>query len=206
MSTGHDLDRTQPPVSGAARAFSFPPPKLHRASSGLEILAIERPDLPMVGIEYLNRAGGKHNPTQTPGLASFTASLLDEGTTRRSSSEISEQIERLGGHLIPSAGWECAAVSVGVLQDDLDFGVELLREITTSPSFPDSEVERIRRHRLAELARHRHDPSALASKQLLQTLYPDSPYGNILLGTKKSLESLGRDELSGFWHQHLRRR
>ena len=199
-----DLDRSSPPVSGSARPFSFPPPKLHRASSGLEIITIERSDLPMVGIEYLNRAGGKHNPVETPGLASFTASLLDEGTSHRTSTEISEQIERLGGHLIPSAGWECAAVSVAVLQQDLDFGIELLQEIVLSPSFPESEVERIRRHRLAELARHRHDPSALASRHLLQALYPDSAYGNILLGTRSTLEALGRDDLEGFWRRHLR--
>ncbi len=204
MSFNGELDRSRPPESGSARSFSFPEPILHRAPSGLEILAIERSDLPMLGVEYLNRAGGKNNPVETPGLASFTASLLDEGTVHRTSDEISEQIEQLGGHLIPSAGWECAAVSVGVLQQDLDFGIELLQEIVNQPSFPDSEVERIRRHRLAELARHRHDPSALASRHLLQTLYPESAYGNILLGTRSSLETLGRNDLEAFWRQHLR--
>ena len=55
--------------------------------------------LPLVHLRLLLTSGGHHASADAPGLPSFTAALLDEGTSRRTGIELAAKIERLGGYL-----------------------------------------------------------------------------------------------------------
>jgi zinc protease len=194
-------DRSSPPPLTAPRRASVPPILRARLRNGLRILAVETHEVPLVSLELGCEAGAEHDAAALAGRATLTAALLDEGTARRSSSEIAATIESLGGHLSTVAGWEAATVRLGVLTPSLEPAFELAAEILRSPTFPPEEFERLRRQRQAELLHRRTQPAALAEERLARVLYGDGPYGRPLSGDEASTATLTRDDAVDFFRQ-----
>ncbi|MFQ5524906.1 MAG: M16 family metallopeptidase [Thermoanaerobaculia bacterium] len=198
------LDRSRPPeAAGAARPFVFPAFERRRLSCGTDLLSIHAGNLPLVHLRLLIGAGGHHAPADLPGLPSFMAALMDEGTARRSGPELAAEIERLGGYLGTGAGWDAAVVETEVLVEDLATGLDLMAEVAREPSFPNHEVGRVRRQLQAEIEHRRTDPAAVASEHFARVLYRGTVYDRPLIGTGDSLDRADRDTVVGFHSRHV---
>ncbi|MDX1383381.1 MAG: pitrilysin family protein, partial [Thermoanaerobaculia bacterium] len=196
------LDRSRPPVPGRAADFSFPGFLHTRLDSGMEVYVLRRTGTPLVGMRMVLPAGAQHDPAARPGLAAFTAALMAEGTRARSSQEVADRIEGLGGSLGSTASWNSATVSVAALSSHLETAFSLLAEVVTSPGFLPQELERKRRERLAEWLRRRDQPAALAEECFAAGVYAGTPYDHPLLGTRASLEAIDGGEIGTFWADH----
>ena len=104
------LDRSRPPAPAAARGFDFPEFERRHLDNGLELWLAPIRRLPLVDAQLVVDAGSVHDPAESPGLANFTAAVIDEGTATRDSREIAVTVERLGGYLHSGAGWVFASV------------------------------------------------------------------------------------------------
>lgn len=194
------LDRSVPPRPGPPPRVTLP--EFHRftLTSGLEVVVVERPGVPLVHLELMVR-GGVWSQEGRPGLAGFAMDLLDEGTSRRSALEIAEAVEGMGGELVTEARWDHSVVSLNLLSPRLEEGLALMAEVTLAPAFSPDEVERVRRERMNRILQSMDDPAQRANDLLLETLYgPDHPYGRPLLGTRESLEAITREEMEA-WHR-----
>ena len=72
--------------------------------NGITMLFVETHALPMVNISIAIKAGAIYDPPEKGGVAGLTAALLDEGTRNRSSRQIAEEIDFIGGRLSASGG------------------------------------------------------------------------------------------------------
>jgi len=197
------VDRTIPPPPGPLRPFRFPPFLRTRLPNGLTVLATRMSGVPLVSMELVvPTAGGQHDPNGREGLATLTAGLIDEGTVRRDSMEIAASVERLGGFLTTGADWDVGYLAAGLLAGNRAQGLELLAEILASPTFPEAEVERLRRQRLAEILRRGHDPSALADERLNRVIYAGTVYAGSLIGTEGSVPVIDRESVLDFYRRH----
>jgi zinc protease len=196
------VDRTVPPPPGEIRPFRFPPFLRTRLANGLAVLAARLPGPPLVSIEIVAPAGGQFDPQGVEGLAALTAALLDEGTARRSSIEIAAFAERLGGYFTTGADWDVGYLATGLLSHHRAAGLELLAEVAASPTFPEAEIERLRRQRLTEILRRSQDPSALADDRFNREVYRGTVYAHPLLGDAESVSRLDRDSMVAFYRRH----
>jgi zinc protease len=193
--------RTSPPAGGVLRPFRFPPFLRRRLANGLTVLSARHANVPLVSLELVAPAGGQHDPPARPGLATLTASLLDEGAGGRSSIEIAAWVERLGGYLTTGADWDVGYLATGMLSSHWRAGLDLLAEVMEHPTFPAAEVERLRRQRLAEILRREADPSALADDALAALIYRGTVYAHSLLGSPESISALTREEVAAFYRR-----
>ncbi len=196
------LDRTSPPPAGELRPFRFPAFVKRPIPGGPTVYASRVAGFPLVSLELSSRAGAHHDPVERAGLATFTASVIDEGTRQRDSLEIAAWMERLGGYLVSAADWDTGYVAAAMLTQNVDAGLELLAEIALTPTFPEKEIERIRRQRLAEMMRRGFDPGAQADDRLSEVIYGGTSYSSPLLGRVESLSALDRDALVAFYERH----
>ncbi len=196
-------ERSRPPLPGRARATELPTFDRLELGDGAQLLAIRMRGAPLVSLELTCPAGAELDPPHRRGLATFTAGLLDEGTARRSSSQIAADIEGLGGSLSTGADWSAAYLRAGLLAPHRGAALELLAELVTQPLFPVPEVERLRRQRLAELLRRRNEPGTQADERFARVLYGDGPYGGSLVGDEAAVESYSRDDCAGFYRAHF---
>ncbi len=193
-------DEAPPPTD--ARGFRFPPFLHRRCKNGLEIYAARVPRVPLATLEWVFPAGGHWDPPGLPGLATLSASLIDEGTATSSSLEIARRAEDLGGYLASYAEWDYGAVEVGLLASELAPAFDLLTEVATAPIFPEREIERLKSLRTTELERRRFEPGTLADQLLARVLYLGTPYAESPLGTIESVSRIGREEALDFYRRH----
>src|SRR5688500_16173178 len=89
-------------------------------------------------------AGSRDEPAALAGASHFLEHLVFKGTASRSSREISELIDAVGGDLNASTGREDTSFYVRVLDDDAPLGLDLLCETVLGPLLTpaDMDVER----------------------------------------------------------------
>jgi zinc protease len=172
--------------------------------NGMTILLLERDSLPFITVNVSIRAGSVFETAEKAGLASITADLLTEGTQSRSSSQISEEIDFIGGSLGSSGGIDYASASMKVLTKDSDKGFNLLADILRRPSFSDMEIDRSMSQIKAGIISKEDDPSTVAAEAFNKALFGDHPYARPAEGTLESLENIGREDIINF-HNKLYR-
>src|SRR5215471_14089388 len=114
----------------------------HTLKNELKVLLVENRSLPTVSITASVLAGARHDPEAKAGQAIMVSRLLDEGTENRTSLEIADAIESVGGAIDTDGSFERIAASAGVLNKDVDLGLELLSDLLIRPVFPQDYVEK----------------------------------------------------------------
>ncbi len=166
--------------------------------NGMVILHTARHSVPMVSVVMAIKAGSISEPPAKAGLAYLTAALLNEGTQQRTSREISEAIEFVGGSLSASAGDDYTTASLTVLKKDIELGFNLLSDIVLHPAFREEEIARKKRITMNWLIQQQEDPGAVASIDFARAVYGDHPYGRQVQGTVDSIPTITRQDLIDF--------
>lgn len=195
--------RNTPPAPGPARPLNLPVPAQFQLSNGLKVLFSERPGLPLVAASLVLRRGSGANPADHPGLASFTARMLQQGTISRSALQIADRAADLGTTINTRASYDSSRVGSGCLTRSFPDVLELLADVALHPNFPQTEIDRVRSERLAALVQEQDEPFAVATRVYSAALYgPKNSYGYPDIGTTDSLKTISREQLEQFWQQN----
>jgi len=204
-ATGINRDepwRKTPPKPGPAPKFTLPQGESFTLPNGLTVIHHYNPALPLVAAELVIKSGSDANPDDQPGLAGFTAQLLEEGTATRSAPRIADEIAQLGAFLGSASTADASTVSLLSLRSTFGQALDVMADVVQHPAFPTAEVERQRAARLGELAQQRDDPAAVAAVAAVGALYgPRHPYGYGQLGTEPAIRATTRDDLYQFWRR-----
>lgn len=195
--------RKDPPKPGPSSPLHLPVPQEFKLSNGLTVLYSERPGLPVVAASLVLRSGSGANPADKPGLASFTARMLQQGTATRNALQIADSAADLGASLGSRASMDSSSVGTQVLTRNFSEALELLADVAIHPTFPKDEIERVRKEREAALVQEKDDPFSVATRVMRNALYgPHNPYGYPDIGTSESLKTISREDLVKFWQEH----
>jgi zinc protease len=182
----------------ASQASGGPLAERELLSNNMVLLHAERKALPIVTVVMAVRAGSIAEPSDKAGLAYLTAALLNEGTAKRTSREISEAIEFVGGSLSASAGQDYATISLSVLKKDIDLGFDLLSDILMNPAFNEDEIKRKKRITKNWLIQQNEEPGAVASIAFSKAVFGEHPYARQVQGTVESIDSIVRQDIVNF--------
>ncbi len=171
-------------------------------ANGMALLHSEKKGLPIVTVVVAIKSGAIVEPAEKAGLANLTADLLNEGTKGRSSKEISEAIEFVGGSLSTSGGGDYITASLSVLKKDIGLGFELLSDIILNPTFSDAEIQRRKKAIKNSIIQQKEDPGAIASKAFAEAVFGKHPYGRPVEGTEESLDGITREDITAFHREY----
>ena len=170
-------------------------------TNGLKVLLVENPVIPAIAINASVLAGARHEPEDKAGLAIMASRLLDEGTKTRSSLNIAEAIESMGGHLETDASFERIVAAATVLKQDVDLGLDLVADLLINPIFPEEYVEKEKSRTLAEIASAKDRPQVVAGWAFNELIYGTHPLHRPAHGYPETVERITRDDLLGFHKQ-----
>jgi zinc protease len=194
--------RDRSPTAALASVIAPPRPKRFQLDNGLTVFLAEAHALPLVAADLVLRSGSTVDPEDRHGLAGFTFAMLDEGTAHRDALGLARELESMGAFMSSSAGSDGSYVWIRCLKPKE--AMSLWSEVALSPSFPESEIERVRNERLTALLQRRDSPSQTATRVLYPSLYgPRHPYGHIVLGDENALQQIGRGDLVGFYQDRF---
>jgi zinc protease len=187
------------------RHIPFPVAKRFRLSTGLPVVVIERPNLPIVHARLVVKAGSDVSSPENPDLPRLTADMVTEGTTTKSALDISDAAQDISARLSPGGNSESSGVALDTLSRNLVPALELLADVVTNPTFPVKEFDILRRQELQAFRRKRSDNQSVAYHTLMPLLYgKQHPYGVSLAQSRLSLESMRSEDLRRFYSTYWR--
>lgn len=188
------------PVPDPPGEWSFPAPVETRLDNGIRVLIHDLPGQYVISVRVVVPVSLADEPEEYEGITAMVARLLDEGAGEYGPEEFAEMLERHGIAL-------GAGVVDGGLSVDLDVPVrflgtalELLSLAFSAPRFPDAEVRRVLRRRLAEIEQERASAPHRAAREFAATVFAASARASRpVAGTPKSIEALTRADIAE-WH------
>src|SRR6266481_8582582 len=175
----------------------------HVLANGLQVLLVENPSIPTVSLNASVLAGARYDLESKAGLAIMTSRLLDEGTETRTSFEIADAIESVGGAIEADGSFERVVVSAGVLNKDVDLGLELLSDLLMHPVFPQEYVDKEKERTLAEITSAEDRPQVVAGWAFNELVYQDHPLHRPSHGYPATVERIERNDLIEFHQKYF---
>jgi zinc protease len=188
------------PVSDTVLKIKLPRAQEVQLANGAYLMVLEDHRVPSIQFQIIMiGAGGYYDPADVPGLADTTASLMDEGTTTKSSEQIAQALDTMAANVSVSAneGSQIATVTGSALTDQFDAVLTLAADILLNPSFPEKEIGLYKGRARAALEEQRSDPDFLKEERYSKAMYGGHPASSVGL-TRESLEKIARDTLVGF--------
>ncbi len=200
-----DAARESLPHGAAEPTFTLPPVRRSTLSNGMQLLVVEKHELPIINLNIVFPVGRANDAAQTPGLAEMTAVVWDEGTPTRTAEEIASQLGGMGSSISLAADWDTTSARLFSLKRHLPKTLAIFADILREPSFPESELHRQEIAVLGRLTQIRNEPTVLASLAATQLLYGyDHPYGHPPWGTPHVIKGLHPADLKRFYEGQIR--
>jgi zinc protease len=178
--------------------IQLPPLHRERLPSGLEVVVVDRPGVPLVAVRLIVAAGSALDPGRGHGLANLVVQVARRGTARRSGTEIDEEIESLGAELGCAADEDASGFGLSAPSESLADLLDVVVDVATAPMFPMREFERVRRREVASIAHVLDEPGAVADRAMLRATYANHPYAHPPDGRRAHLAALRRRDLVEF--------
>lgn len=192
------VDRSKLPEPGEPRAVEIGEYETFTLKNGLKVFVIENHKLPRVAYRLqLDR-----DPIQEKDKAGYlgmVGDLMRRGTTSRTKEQLDEEVDFIGASL--SVGSQSAFASgLSKYQEKV---LELMADVILNPTFPEEELEKIRKQSISALQANEEDPSAISSNLVSKVVYgKDHPYGEV--STEETVNSITVDDIRKYHEQYYK--
>lgn len=175
----------------------------HTLRNGLRIVNIQDDsDILMMG--FAIGVGARDENTREYGMAHLLEHMLFKGTKKRSSLNIINRIETIGGDFNAYTTKEDTFVYISLPKDYAFRGINMLCDIVSNSQFPDEELAKEKVVIKDEINTYRDSPSELIFDEIENQVFAKSPIGHFILGSERSLDFISRDALMRFYKKHYR--
>ncbi len=194
--------RKTPPAPLAPTDFNLARPFETTLPNGLKVVIVENRRLPLVSFRLAFKGGGAHDPADIPGLTNALAKMLSEGTATRTSKQIAEEVEKIGGSLTASSSADNTIIGGSALTMYHAQILDLLADVVLRPSFPARELGIYKDNTIEELKLQRSEPDFLAGERVAKIIFGDHPYSTVST-TPAALALMTPEKLSEFHRETL---
>ena len=180
-------------------SFKFPSLQTAKLSNGAKVVLAERKNIPLVEINIQFDFGYAQEDADQIGYTNFMMDMLNEGTKKYSSLEFDEVLDSLNANMVFGSDLDTSYVSISSLKLNLNETLDLAKEAIMFPTFPETEIARIKNQTLAALKRAEFQPSSIAFRNIGNLLYgEDHPYGKLRIGSgpTQTIKSIDNKKLS----------
>ncbi len=191
------VDRTKPPETPPLASFKLPPVAESTLGNGLRVVLVEDRRFPLVTLRLAFSAGSKFDPADTGGLAETVGALLKEGTAKRTSRQIAEELASLGASLNTTVSADNLVIAAAGLAENFPGLLDVVSDVARNASFPEDEIKLRKQNREQELLAARAQAETVADERFAALAFGSHPYGRIL-PTAESLARIDRAALVSY--------
>jgi predicted Zn-dependent peptidase len=192
------LDRSKIPGPGPAPTFSIGKYESFELLNKLKVFVVTNKKIPRVAFNLVL----DYTPVlekELAGYVTIAGAMLRTGTKTRSKDQLDEEIDFIGASLNTSSTG-IYAVSLKKHQEKL---LELMTDVLLHPSFPQAELDRIKKETISGLAASKDEPEALASLVSNVVVYgKNHPYGEPT--TEETVATVTLDKVKEFYNTYYR--
>jgi zinc protease len=179
--------------------------RIYEMASGISILVRPRPNASITHIGVYAAAGSAHEPRERAGITALAARTTSRGTRSRTSLQIAEESELLGGSIGASTGSETFGWSFSVPTANVLSAIALLADVVQHATLADDMLETERSVMVTDAARLRDDMYRYPMRLTTEAAYAGHPYSIPAGGTEESLRGLTYDDVRDWYRGTLLR-
>lgn len=169
---------------------------------GLRVVTEFVPSVRSASVGLWVDVGSRDEGPSVAGAAHFLEHLLFKATPTRTSVEIAQAVDAVGGELNAFTAKEQTCYYAHVLDDDLEMAVDLVADVVLNGVCAAADVELERAVVLEEIAMRDDDPEDTLGDVFLSAMFGDHPVGRPVIGSVESVSTMTRTQLRSF---HVRR-
>ncbi len=147
-------------------------------------------------------AGAKDEQEGKYGVAHFIEHLLFKRTERRSTNQILNRLEQVGGDLNAYTTKEYTCLHASFLNPHLERALDLFEDVLFHSTFPANEVEKEKGVILDEMASYLDSPEESIMDDFEDLLFKGTGLGHNILGLEDDLKSLQKDDVLDFMQKN----
>ena len=194
-------DRSTFPEPTGTPALDFPTVEETTLSNGIKVFFARRAAVPTVRVAVSFNAGYAADAADKRGIASMMSTMMSEGTTSLTSTQIAETEEKLGADVSVGSSLDRTVASLRAVKPNLGLSLDLLADVIKNPAFATNELERVRVQQLTRIKSENNQPQGIAVRRLPPLLYGKGhPYGGPQTGSgyAETVAAIGRDDVVNF--------
>lgn len=199
------FDRSIQPSAGPRPTLKVPEYWEASFENGLKIIGTTNNEIPTTSLLLTLNGGHRldaYDPSKS-GLASLTASMLNESTEKYSSEDIQEELRKLGSSIYVSSDDEGTYMSINTLNKHLDKTLQLAEEILLHPAFKQKDFDRIYKQQLESIKAGQEDPSSIADDIYSQLIYGENHIYSIpAYGSEETIANIKLDNVIDFYNNY----
>ncbi|MDD5545685.1 MAG: pitrilysin family protein [Candidatus Omnitrophica bacterium] len=159
--------------------------------------------LPVVSMSVVFKGGVRAEDEKTNGISRLFSDVLVKGTSSRSAEWLSETTESRGILFGGFSGKNSFGISLKCLKEDFGLSLGIVSDILKNAAFPEKELKISKEQQLAAIRSREDDIFAVASKELIKTIFISHPYGMPDLGEKGPVSALTRADLMDYYKRYV---
>lgn len=164
-------------------------------SNGLRIVTKHIPGRDSISLAIWVRVGGRYEKKPLSGISHFVEHMLFKGTKRRTTKQIKEDVEGVGGMLNAFTGEESTCYFVKIQKSYFRQAFDVLQDMINDAVLKTSEFEKERTVILEEIKMYLDLPSQYVHEVMNELLWPEQPLGRPIAGTLQSVSEMSRNDL-----------
>lgn len=173
-------------------------------NNGVRVLTNHQSYAAAATIAIFAGVGSRHESPQENGLAHFIEHMVFKGTETRSTREIANATDLIGGQNNAFTTKEYTCFYIRVLPEYDLTGLELMADMVLHPRFAPEDMDTERGVILEEIAMYDDDAEDLAADGIYRCCWSPDPIGFSIVGTAESVRSFSRGDLLRFYEHHYR--
>ncbi len=187
-----------PPEGGTPKDFRLAQAKTLTLPNGMRVTLVPYGAVPKTTMVLVIRAGNVHEGPEQVWLADLMGDLMEEGTTTRTAEQIANEAAGMGGSLNVNVAPDQMTVGGDVLAEFAPAMVRLMADVARNPSWPASELPRLKADRLRQLTIQKSQPQSMTLEEFRRVMYPDHPYGRVF-PTEAMIQGYTVDDVKAFY-------
>ncbi len=168
---------------------------------GTRIISEKYPVVPSFTLGVWFPVGSTFESSGEEGLTHFIEHLLFRGTKKRTSFELSNEIDKRGGVLNGFTSREFTCFYVKLLKDFLDVGVDVLSDMLINSLFKEDDLERERKVVLHEIDASFDSPEERVFDLFYEGYWDGSSFSHPVLGKREIIEKVTRDDIVSYFER-----
>jgi predicted Zn-dependent peptidase len=159
---------------------------LIKLDNGLNVVFTKSQNTSIVHCGFLIDAGSRDETDAISGMAHYIEHTAFKGSKSRSSYQILNRIETIGGELNAYTTREKTCFYASSLKRYFDRCIELLADIVFFPTFPEKELEKEKSVIIEEIEMYEDSPEETIFDAFHSLVFPDHSLGYPILGQKEN--------------------
>ena len=178
-------------------------PKSFKLKNNIDVISFLMPFTETVTVLTLVKIGSRYEEEQLQGISHFLEHLFFKGTKKRPTTiEIAHELDNMGAEFNAFTSKEYTGFYITAASKYIDIILDILSDILLNSLFKEEEIQKERGAVIEEMNMFQDTPMRYIGDVFEELLYGDTPLGRKVIGAKKTLNNMKRDDFINYFKEN----